>query len=154
MAIINTHMPFSDNGELIQVDMQKALSCLMFFNTLGIYNDATYYGIKLWMDAYMTIGNAPMPSGVLFKSPLGGYVGFTQLMAELEQEWAAREAFHLTIDEEEVDDDESTVTGPVTQPEYEPYALDDDDSIDAMLNIPVNIDFNLGFFDEMDEEDV
>nr|QKY77692.1 hypothetical protein [Haslea ostrearia associated bacilladnavirus] len=75
-----------------EIDLSKSLNALAMLNMTGFYNDADYYGIKLWIDAYMQLANAPMPSSVTFKSPCRiDPVNFITLCSDLADEWAINE---------------------------------------------------------------
>ena len=98
----------SDNGTPRQVNMENALNAAAMMNMRGFYNDATYYGIKMWIEAYMSMENAPMPSGVLFISPVfNRRVSFLELCRDLDNNW--RETEGLTDNDETDTEDIETM---------------------------------------------
>jgi len=91
--MIRATLPIRINNGVRSVDLSNSLSALAMLNVTGFYNDADYYGIKLWIDAYMRLENAPMPSSVGFKSPCATeLVSFPQLCSDLADEWIMSES--------------------------------------------------------------
>lgn len=147
MTIYYSHMPAALNfGIVRQVDMAMALKGLEALHLMGFYNEAAYYGIKMWIDAFMTMESGPMPSGVWFSSPATSEpVVFVRLCADLEQEWISMErgdtgmsgnALLDAIREEdsvntfELSDNGTVTTASLTDFDEDPmYNLEDDDSV-------------------------
>jgi hypothetical protein len=92
IVIKHTHMPMKVDNGVRQICLSSALNGLTMLAAQDFYNEADYYGIKLWIDAYQTMECAPMPSGVYFKSPLSDEpVTFIQLCSDLMDEWVMGE---------------------------------------------------------------
>ena len=91
-TIIFSHMPIKNDNGVRQINMEFARQGLALSHVLGFYNDADFYGIQMWIDAFMTMENGPMPSGVCFKTPQSNdMVPFVQLCQDLEHEFIASE---------------------------------------------------------------
>jgi len=104
---MNHFMPIhNDNGVVSQVNLEEALNALAMLNVRGFYNDATYYGIKMWIEAYMNMRNSPMPSGVRFVSPKRIHsVSFLELCRDLSDYWVEIEHIELSdIDDDQLND--------------------------------------------------
>ena len=110
-AVLHPTMPISIGHGVHQIDLRSSLNALASLHVMGFYEDAAFYGIKMWIDAFMTLENSPMPSGVWFATPLHeDPVPFPELCLHLETEWVMMEREY---DESEPDfdwDDETSVT--------------------------------------------
>ena len=109
-VIRHTHMPMKVGNGVRQINLAFALNGLMMLHAQDFYNEADYYGIKMWIDAYQTMECGPMPSGVYFKSPLSEEpVTFIRLCADLMDEWVNGEADSRDDDETQMEIDDNTV---------------------------------------------
>ena len=116
IVIKHTHMPMKVDDGVRQICLASALNGLTMLAAQDFYNEADYYGIKLWIDAYQTMECGPMPSGVYFKSPLSAEpVTFIQLCSDLMDEWVMGERDSRDDDENQmIIDDESVKTFDIT----------------------------------------
>ena len=116
--ILHSHCPIKVDDGLHQINMEFARQGLALAHVEGFYEDADFYGIQMWIDAFMTMENAPMPSATLFKSPVTmEMVGFVMLCFHLERLFVRQE---MEREDEEMDNDIYSVNT---------FELSDDDSV-------------------------
>ena len=86
----NTHI--NVNG--VMVSMLQALEGLQWLHLSGYYERGEYLWFRMFMTAYMTMENAPLPSSMTFSCPLTGEsISYTNLM------WSFSEIFQGMLDE-------------------------------------------------------
>ena len=126
-VIIHSHCPIELRGSVCQINMEYARQGLAFAHVEGFYEDADFYGIQMWIDAFMTMENAPMPSAVLFKSPVSDtMVGFVVLCMHLEGLFMQKEQEREEYEMHDVDLDAESLNFSV-----DTFYLSDDDSFYA-----------------------
>ena len=111
--IRNTYMPFG----LHQVNMLHVKDHAYHLHMYGLWDDEEWAIINAYVEMYIQMENAPMPSGMRFLSPLSAFDGddrwvyFPELCHDIEYDFEftrlaqVQEGSHIIFDDEDYDED-------------------------------------------------